>query len=147
MLNDNPFRVFVYGPHKRGEANFIEMVNARFEGEDMTAQPAFVMHEFASLKRSGSIAPGIIQVDDQRGGYIEGEVFTVTAEFIAKLDTLHGVGRGIFKRLRNVPLKSGKLADMYMRVATGNIVAQPQFVHFDANKNTYKWIQKNAHRS
>ncbi|HEY8964414.1 MAG TPA: gamma-glutamylcyclotransferase family protein [Alphaproteobacteria bacterium] len=145
MTNDNPYWALVYGTLKKGERNDIQMLNAKFVREDRTAQPNFLMREYASASSPGSFSPGVLEAEPGKGSHIEGELYSFDEALLAKLDLFEGLPRGIYKRLRHVPLEGGGLADIYIRLARGNIVMPPKFVHFDDTRNSYKWVEKNAY--
>jgi gamma-glutamylaminecyclotransferase len=90
-MSDERLLVFVYGTLKRGGANHLYLVNQRFLGETRT-QPGFRLYDLGGY-------PGMIaHIDDRQG--VAGEVWSIDARTLQKLDVLEGLAEGLYRRER-----------------------------------------------
>lgn len=82
----HPYRVFVYGTLKSGEGNhhLLKKV-ARFQGNE-------TLNGYVMIHLGGF--PAIIKYNPQWN--VHGEVWDVTADTLARLDILEGVGHGMY---------------------------------------------------
>lgn len=86
--------VFVYGTLKRGCSNHHYLTGQKFVGETRTV-PGFRLYSLGGF-------PGMVpQPDDQTG--VVGEVWSVDAPALVRLDGLEGLSEGMYRRER-VPL-------------------------------------------
>jgi gamma-glutamylcyclotransferase (GGCT)/AIG2-like uncharacterized protein YtfP len=138
MLNHDPYRLFVYDALKKDMPAHKQILSAKFLRVARTAEPAFIMHEYASAKASGSVSPGVRKMQ-HGGGYIAGELYEVSDALLHTLDTFKGVSRRIFMRDHAVRMDDGGMAHMYLRAAHGRIVQPAQYVHYNAQENVYEW--------
>ncbi len=83
-------RIFVYGTLKRGCSNHHWLAGQQFIGEART-QPAFRMHDLGGF-------PGMMRPASD-GLSIEGEVWDVDPECLARLDVLEGIAIGEYERV------------------------------------------------
>ena len=82
QLGDKKSKVFVYGTLKRGYGNNRLLTNALFLGKAKTTKPWAMIGEGASF-------PYLLE-EDELGYHVQGEVYAVTPEELATLDTLEG---------------------------------------------------------
>lgn len=82
-------RIFVYGTLKRGESNHGWLMGQRFAGLAMT-RPVYRMYDAGGY-------PGLVK-DVENGVSIQGEVWEVDAECLARLDELEDVAGGEYVR-------------------------------------------------
>lgn len=106
--------LFVYGTLKRGCRNHAYLAGQSFAGEARTP-PGFRLFELGGH-------PGMIALADDREG-VTGELWSVDAECLARLDVLEGVAEGLYRRER-VPLLApfagqNVEAYLYARSVTG----------------------------
>jgi len=94
-------RVFVYGTLMQGEANHRLLADAQFLGEARTA-PGFTLHDLGAFP---AMVPG-------SGQAVEGEVYAVSAETLARLDRLEGHPRFYCRAL--ITLDDGSVAQAYL---------------------------------
>ena len=81
--------IFVYGTLKRGCANHRYLAGQKFIGDARTA-PGFRLYELGSY-------PGMIAQPDDHDG-VTGEVWSVDAAALVRLDTLEGLAEGLYRR-------------------------------------------------
>jgi len=86
--------IFVYGTLKRGCANHHFLAEQEFVGEARTA-PGFRLFNLGGY-------PGMVAKADDRDG-VAGEVWSVDAAALVRLDGLEGVADGVYRR-EPVPL-------------------------------------------
>ena len=83
-------RLFIYGTLKRGECRAHHMLGQRYVGEARTAPRYRMVH-------CGSY-PGLVDVGEERGRAIEGELWQVDAEGLKRLDIVEGTVEHLFER-------------------------------------------------
>jgi gamma-glutamylaminecyclotransferase len=81
--------LFVYGTLKRGCANHHFLDGQEFVGEARTA-PGFRLYNLGGY-------PGLVARPDRPEG-VEGEVWSVDAAALVRLDALEGLGQGHYRR-------------------------------------------------
>jgi gamma-glutamylcyclotransferase (GGCT)/AIG2-like uncharacterized protein YtfP len=81
--------VFVYGTLKRGYGNHGLLAGQAFEGEARTA-PGFALFSLGSH-------PGMVERPGESGS-VTGEVWSVDAACLEKLDALEGIAEGLYRR-------------------------------------------------
>ena len=86
--------VFVYGTLKRACANHHFLSGQKFIGEARTA-PGFRLYALGGF-------PGMVAKPDDREG-VAGEVWSVDADALVRLDALEGLAEGMYRR-EPVPL-------------------------------------------
>ena len=99
--------VFVYGTLTRGGSNHAHLAGQTLVGEARTA-PGFRLYQLADY-------PGMIALAGDRAG-VTGEVWSVDAACLARLDHLEGVAEGLYRR-EPVPLLApftGRSVDAYL---------------------------------
>lgn len=82
--------VFVYGTLKRGGSNHTFLAGARFLGEARTPL-GFELYSLGGY-------PGMIASPNTAAGGVTGEVWSVDAPTLAKLDRLEGLADGLYRR-------------------------------------------------
>lgn len=82
-------RIFVYGTLKRGGSNHEWLMGQRFTDQAMT-RPIYRMYDAGGY-------PGLVK-DSNNGVSIQGEVWEVDAECLARLDELEDVAGGEYVR-------------------------------------------------
>jgi len=103
--------VFVYGTLKRGGSNHHHLAGQTLVGSARTA-PGFRLYEVGGY-------PGMIPQSLDRDG-VQGEVWRVSAECLARLDELEGLSVGLYRRER-IPLQpphSDESVDAYFYART-----------------------------
>lgn len=81
--------LFVYGTLKRGCCNHRQLDGQRFVDQARTA-PGYQLHNLGSY-------PGLVaHADDHEG--VTGEVWSVDAAALARLDDFEGVAEGLYRR-------------------------------------------------
>ena len=105
--------VFVYGTLKRGKENHGWIADQQFITEARTA-PLFRIHDLGGY-------PGMVR-DAQSGASIEGELWSVTPEGLARLDVLEDIAGGEYERVL-IPLDSGDEVEayLYLRDVSGRL--------------------------
>jgi gamma-glutamylaminecyclotransferase len=99
--------VFVYGTLKRGCCNHPQLADQTFVAEAETA-PAYALHEVGGF-------PGLVPCPDG-GTAVRGEVWSVEAAALARLDRFEGLAEGLYRRERVVlagPL-AGEIVEAYL---------------------------------
>jgi len=81
--------VFVYGTLKRGCANHHFLTDQKFIGEARTV-PGFRLYALEGF-------PGMVAQPDDREG-VTGEVWSVDADALVRLDGLEGLAEGMYRR-------------------------------------------------
>jgi len=81
--------IFVYGTLKRGDENHHFLAGQKFVGEARTT-PGFRLFEVGGY-------PGMVPHAGDRDG-VAGEVWSVDAECLARLDELEGLAEGLYQR-------------------------------------------------
>lgn len=81
--------LFVYGTLKRGCANHHFLTDQAFVGETRTA-PGFRLYDLGGY-------PGLVAQPDDRDG-VAGEVWSVGASALVRLDALEGLDEGLYRR-------------------------------------------------
>jgi len=81
--------IFVYGTLKRGCANHHFLAEQKFVGEARTA-PGFRLYNLGGY-------PGMVAKADDRNG-VAGEVWSVDADALVRLDGLEGLAEGVYRR-------------------------------------------------
>ena len=84
-------RLFVYGTLKRGCKNHHLLAGQTYVGEARTA-PGYRLHDLGDF-------PGMVPDAADSGG-VTGEVWSVTAAALARLDAFEGVPEGLYRRDR-----------------------------------------------
>ncbi|MCX6955907.1 MAG: gamma-glutamylcyclotransferase [Verrucomicrobia bacterium] len=87
--------VFVYGTLKRGCSNHHFLTGQKFLGEART-RPGFRLYALGGF-------PGMIPLSIDRDG-VKGEVWSVDAAALVRLDGLEGLNEGMYRRERIVLL-------------------------------------------
>lgn len=87
--------LFVYGTLKRGCANHAQLAGQTLIGPARTA-PGFQLFDLGGF-------PGLYPAPDDRAG-VAGEVWSVDAAALARLDAFEGVHEGLYRRVR-LPLQ------------------------------------------
>src|SRR5262245_6257639 len=94
--------VFVYGTLKRGYGNHRLLLDATFVSEGQTiARCRLFDAGFPVLRRR-------LNRDGPWNAPVRGEVFEVTAQQLARLDSLEGEGRMYHRRKKKIRLDSGQ---------------------------------------
>ncbi len=93
--------VFVYGTLMRGEGNHDLLARARFLGPART-QPGYALHDLGSF-------PGLVAGGDHA---VEGEVYIVGPDTLARLDQLEGHPR--FYQRAPIALGDGTTVETYL---------------------------------
>lgn len=92
--------VFVYGTLMRGECRHGALAGQQFVGL-ATTRPHYRLYHCGTYPALVKVAPG-------SGNRIEGEVYRVSAECLARLDEIEGVDEGLYERgpvgLENSPV-------------------------------------------
>lgn len=83
--------LFVYGTLKRGCCNHAQLADQTFVGQAETA-PGYLLHEVGGF-------PGLV-VRAGHGTAVRGEVWSVDARALARLDRFEGVAEGLYRRER-----------------------------------------------
>lgn len=99
--------LFLYGTLKRGGANHLQMAGQRFLAEART-EPGYRLHLVADY-------PGMVPA--AAGGVsIEGELWEVSPEVLARLDAFEGTSEGLYRRspIRLLPPHDGVEAETYL---------------------------------
>ncbi len=86
--------LFVYGTLKRGCANHQFLTGQKFLGEARTV-PGFRLYNLGGY-------PGLVALADDHDG-VTGEVWSVDAPALVRLDALEGLGEGHYRR-ESIPL-------------------------------------------
>jgi gamma-glutamylaminecyclotransferase len=84
--------VFVYGTLKRGGSNHSFLASQNFLGEARTA-PGFRLYDLGGY-------PGMIARTAPGDTGVTGEVWSVDAPTLARLDRLEGIAEGLYRRER-----------------------------------------------
>ena len=84
--------VFVYGTLKRGGSNHSFLAGQNFIGEARTT-PGFQLHGLAGY-------PGMVASTAPSATGVTGEVWSVEAKTLARLDELEGLKEGLYRRDR-----------------------------------------------
>ena len=103
--------VFVYGTLKRHGSNHHFLAGQTFRGEARTA-PGYRLYEVGGY-------PGMIPQSIDREG-VQGELWSVEAKCLARLDELEGLSVGLYRRER-IPLQppfSDEAAEAYLYART-----------------------------
>lgn len=82
--------IFVYGTLKRGGSNHHFLTGQKFIGEARTV-PGFRLYALGGF-------PGMIPLSSDEDG-VKGEVWSVDAPALIRLDGLEGVDEGMYRRL------------------------------------------------
>jgi gamma-glutamylcyclotransferase (GGCT)/AIG2-like uncharacterized protein YtfP len=93
--------VFVYGTLLQGEGNHDLLVGAQFLGPARTP-PRFALHDLGGF-------PGLV---DGGGHAVEGEVYIVGPDTLARLDQLEGHPR--FYRRAPIAIEDGSIVETYL---------------------------------
>ena len=93
--------VFVYGTLLQGEGNHDLLARARFVGPGRTA-PRFALHDLGAF-------PGLVDGGEHA---VEGEVYIVRPDTLARLDQLEGHPR--FYRRAPIALEDGSTVETYL---------------------------------
>lgn len=88
--------LFVYGTLKRGCGNHRQMAGLTFVGDART-RPGFRLYDVGGY-------PGLVAASDDRNG-VSGEVWSVDAAGLVRLDRFEGVAEGLYRR-EPVPLEA-----------------------------------------
>src|SRR5262245_14779388 len=104
MAGMRRIRLFVYGTLKRGGAGAAHLVGAIFEGPATTAT-GFALYDLGEY-------PALVASLD---GVVEGELYQVTLEQLAELDSYEGYPDLFHREL--VPLADGSQAEAYLMPA------------------------------
>ena len=88
-MSDERKLLFVYGTLKRGCSNHAYLAGQRFLGEART-MPGSRLYDLGGY-------PGMIAHADDREG-VTGEVWSVDATALARLDALEGLAGGLYRR-------------------------------------------------
>jgi gamma-glutamylcyclotransferase (GGCT)/AIG2-like uncharacterized protein YtfP len=99
--------VFVYGTLKRGGSNHSFLAGQSFVAEARTA-PGYTLYELSGY-------PGMVPGGDA-GCFVKGEVWSVDAACLERLDALEGTGEGLYRR-EAVPLEepfAGRNVEAYI---------------------------------
>ncbi|MBL9199983.1 MAG: gamma-glutamylcyclotransferase [Opitutaceae bacterium] len=99
--------LFVYGTLKRGCSNHAQMAGQTFVGLARTT-PGFYLYELGGY-------PGLVADATDRDG-VTGEVWSVDAAALQRLDAFEGVAEGLYRREPVALLDpfSGKMIDAYL---------------------------------
>lgn len=81
--------LFVYGTLKRGCCNHAQLAGQQFVGEART-KPGHRLHDLGGY-------PGLVAAAGETGG-VEGEVWSVDARALVRLDAFEGVAEGLYRR-------------------------------------------------
>lgn len=103
--------IFVYGTLKRGGSNHHFLASQKFLGAAHTA-PGFRLYALGGY-------PGMVAKPDDRDG-VTGEVWSVGADALVRLDALEGLDEGLYRR-ELLPL----LAPFADRAIEGYLYARP----------------------
>ena len=99
-MDSNPKLLFVYGTLKTGCSNHHFLASQQYLGNAQTA-PGFRLFELGGF-------PGLVAHAGDRDG-VEGEIWSVDAEALIRLDGLEGLAEGMYRR-EAIPLR-GPFAD------------------------------------
>jgi len=105
--------LFVYGTLKRGCSNHRQMGGLTFVGAART-QPGFRLYDVGGF-------PGLVAAPDDRDG-VHGEVWSVDAAGLARLDRFEGVAEGLYRR-EAVPMAAPFAAEAVDAYVFGSGVA------------------------
>ncbi len=83
-------RVFVYGTLKRGGENQSFLAGQEFLGNARTP-PGFTLYSLGDY-------PGMVRSPEDKEG-VTGELWSVDADCLARLDELEGVNEGLYERV------------------------------------------------
>jgi gamma-glutamylaminecyclotransferase len=99
--------LFVYGTLKRGCSNHAILAGQEFVGPART-QPGYRLFDLGGY-------PGIVAMPDDREG-VNGEIWSVDAEALARLDAFEGVHEGLYRRepLPLLPPFAARPVDAYV---------------------------------
>jgi len=99
--------VFVYGTLKRGCSNHPVLAGQTFLGEARTA-PGYRLHHLGDY-------PGMITAPDDTLG-VAGEVWSVDAVALARLDAFEGTAEGLYRRepVKLLPPFADRSVDTYL---------------------------------
>lgn len=111
----SPTRLFIYGTLKRGGSNHHYMSGQTFITEARTT-PAFRLHDFGGF-------PGMVRAED--GLSIEGELWDVDADCLARLDVLEGIDVGEYERVPASLLLSPDTANVQVYLWRGSVAGRP----------------------
>jgi len=107
-------RLFLYGTLKRGGVSHHLLAGQRFVGPART-QPAYRLHQLEGFPGMVAAAAG--------GRAVEGEVWEVDPECLARLDRWEGVGEGLYARaavaLQAPHERAAAEAYLYLRSVAG----------------------------
>ncbi|MBI2498246.1 MAG: gamma-glutamylcyclotransferase [Opitutae bacterium] len=107
-------RVFVYGTLKRGGGNHSVLAGQQFLGEARTP-PGFTLFSLGDY-------PGMVRAPDDKDG-VTGELWSVDAACLRRLDELEGVAEGLYERVgvQLAPPFADRPAEtyLYLRDLTG----------------------------
>lgn len=84
-------RIFVYGTLKRGDVRAAALAGGRFLGEART-EPRYRLYDCGEYPALVGVAAG------EEGVAVEGEVYEVTPEDLARLDEVEGVTEALYVR-------------------------------------------------
>jgi len=84
--------VFVYGTLKRGQSNHGWLCKSYFVKEARTAKK-YLLYDLGPY-------PCLVAAPHGKGKHINGELYQVTESVLRGLDTLEGVGYGLYERVR-----------------------------------------------
>ncbi len=87
--------LFVYGTLKRGAGNHHWLADQTFVSDAQT-QPGFRLFDLGEY-------PGLVVWPEDKDG-VAGEIWSVDAECLRRLDEFEGIAQGLFRRMP-VPLK------------------------------------------
>ncbi len=99
--------LFVYGTLKRGCCNHAQLAGQTFVAEAETT-PGFVLHEVGGF-------PGLV-AQPGGAGQVRGELWSVDADALRRLDRFEGVAEGLYRR-EAIPLAgkdAGRTAEAYV---------------------------------
>ena len=111
------YRVFVYGTLMNGARNAHLLSNSTLINPNaITAEASFLMQQFNSATSKGKHTPGVLKNGDK---HIEGEIWEVDEETLARLDELEGYNPNLSlnknKYLREeIKMKNGSTAWIYI---------------------------------
>jgi gamma-glutamylaminecyclotransferase len=95
VKSTQPTLLFVYGTLKRGCRNHRQLADQTFVGDARTA-PGFRLYNLGEY-------PGLVPVPTDRDG-VRGEVWSVDAAGLKRLDRFEGVQEGLYRR-EPIPLE------------------------------------------
>ncbi|NIL97910.1 MAG: gamma-glutamylcyclotransferase [Planctomycetales bacterium] len=105
-------KLFIYGTLKRGQSRHALLSGQRFLGTART-QPAYRLYDLGAY-------PGLVA--DQRGYQVEGEVWEIDDQCLARLDQVEGVPR-LYRRAI-VQLQGGRHAGVQTYLYEGPLADQ-----------------------